>query len=223
MRKQAKAEQRGDRMLYPPSRIFLTLLSLISPTFALAQTSLDDITSQLESQKSELDEVDALLADPDKNRRIAAMELLLKSGNPVFVSRAKEVGLFSSDPEMQAAALKAIFDAGGPFRLVVDYSGVADKDSGIKEWLSRRGNWDDTAKTGVFLFTTQPYDPEKKCWRFPDDWSCAIALSGLTVSLPDWSRAEGIFELSSDGTLSGNFRTTSGNGVSLPAKIELTE
>lgn len=194
-------------------------------TPAAAQTSLADIKAKLAGKTSELAEVDAMLAAPDKNARIAAMELLLASGNPVFVQRAKEVGLFSSDLEMQAAALKAIFDGGGPFRLLIDITTGKEDQTGIRGWLGNgRGTWDAEGKIGLYTFATQPYDEEAKCWKFLRSSDCAIVLSGTTISLADWSYASGNATLNSEGVLEGAFRVTNSSSyIPMPARIPLAD
>jgi hypothetical protein len=190
---------------------------------ARSQDTLSEIKEKLAGKTSELAEVDQLLAHPDKNQRIAAMELLLRSGNPVFVQRAKETGLFSSDPEMQQAALTAVFDSGGPFRLVIDLSGSEDEEHNIKGW-SNQLSWNPESGTAEFVFRTTPFDPKAQCWKFPESNVCAIYLSGATASIRDWHLAAGSFQLGGDGRLSGTFRNTaSRNNVAMPAYIPVAE
>lgn len=206
-------------------QVAILCLFLIMPMLAAsanAQQSLSEIKEKLGQRASELEEVDQMLANPDKNQRIAAMELLLASGNPVFVNRAKEAGLFSSDPEMRNAALKAIFDSGGPFRIVFDFSGKSDEDHGIKDW-SGDVIWNPDTKLGRLVFTVQPYNKEKQCWE-SSGRNCAIYLTGTTVSLRDWRYASGSLELDNSGRLVGTFRATgSSANVPVTAYIPLME
>lgn len=206
--------------------IRLVIAGLLAALFALpgfAQTTLDEITAQLDSQTSELEQVDALLADPDPNRRIAAMELLLESGNPVFVSRATEAGLFSSDTEMQAAALAAIFDAGGPFKLVIDMTAGSEDETGIKRWIGPNGSWDEAETEATYIFRTDPYAPEGQCWPVAGEDRCSIRMSGRTVSINDWRNTAGTFELNASGVLVGSMRYTNGTYNAAPATIPLIE
>lgn len=204
--------------------VAMTLLAAICLTGsgqANAQSSLDDIEKKLGEKTSELDRVDALLASENRNKRIAAMELLIQSGNPVFVSRAKEVGLFSSDPEMRSKALQAVFEAGGPFRLVIELNGDLEENR-MGRWLSQRGSWDDDAKYGSYTFNVDPFDKKVNCWRFKGYNSCAIYLTGDTVSLQDWSSASGSLTLGREGKLEGTFQYKP-NGKSIPASIDLMD
>lgn len=178
----------------------------------------------VDAKTDELQQVDALLRDPDRNRRIAAMELLLKSGNPTFVARAREVGLFSTDPELQRAALGAIFDAGGPFKLVIDLGKSTDEKNGIKSWMGGALAWDDVSGKGIHVFRTSPYDPKKQCWLNADNLQyCSLNIVGRTITLTLWQQGIGTFELGGDGSLTGWVRYTNGMLDPVPATIPLAE
>lgn len=190
-----------------------------APSFA--QSSLADIEKKLSEKTSELDRVDELLSSENRNKRIAAMELLILSGNPVFANRAKEIGLFSADPEMRSKALQAVFNSGGPFRLVLELNGDLESNR-MGQWLSQRGSWDSEAKFGNYTFTVDPFDKKKNCWRFKGYSSCAIYLTGDTISLQDWSSASGSLTLGREGRLEGTFQYKP-NGKSIRASIDLME
>lgn len=206
-----------------------SVLGLVAASFVLcggirAETKLDDIVAAVNAGQSELDKVDALLADTNRNKRIAAMTLLLKSGNPTFVARAKEIGLTSADTEMQAAALAAIFDAGGPFKLVFDLSQTEDDKDGVKDWVGGEGSWDEVSQRALFVFKTKPFDPKKKCWMpSHTDSYCAFTIVGRTISFGPWSYGVGSFELSAEGKLVGTFRHSNGDYVPVTAEIPLME
>lgn len=205
------------------------VLGLLAVSLALgggarAETKLDDIISAVNAGQSELDKVDALLADPNRNKRIAAMTLLLKSGNPSFVARAKEIGLTSTDTEMQAAALGAIFDAGGPFKMVFDLSKSDDEKNGVKNWLGGDGSWDEGSQRALYVFKTKPYDPKKKCWTPANtDTYCAFTIVGRTIAFGPWTSGVGSFELNGEGKLVGAFRNTNGDNVPVAVEIPLME
>jgi hypothetical protein len=190
---------------------------------ASAQSSISDITAQLDARFSEMTQVDALLADEDANRRLAAMELLIKSGNPVYAKRATEVGIFSSDVELQRAALRAVFDAGGPFRILINYGGSTDEQNGIKRWLGSNGSWNDTTKIATYIFQTTSFDDKQQCWTFKDSSRCAFTMIGSTISIDTWSNAVGNFELDTSGKLVGIFRYSNGNYAAVPATIPIVE
>lgn len=208
-------------------KYLLVLLSLLSGIgVASAQQSLAEIQAAVAATSSELDQVDAMLADVDPNRRLAALQLLIASGNPVYMKRAKEVGLLSSDPEMQRVALAATFDQGGPFRLELDLSNAGEAEGVLRDRIADyNGNVDETRKLGQVTFSTGPYDPAMKCWPFPGDDNCAIIPSGAAYSLNGWRYGAGSLQLQPDGTLLGSFSVNrSGSSrLSAPARVPLAE
>jgi hypothetical protein len=200
------------------------LMGMLSGTrVAWADSSpLDQITAAINGQQSELEKLDALLRDPDRNRRIAAITMLLKSGNPLYVQRAREAGLASSDVEMQAAALGAIMDSGGPFKLVVDISGTEDDQDGIKSWMGSEGNWDDAIGKAIFVFRLGEFDKKNGCWKRPGINACGVTIVGSNIIF-QWPPATASFQLSGEGSLEGLLRNTNGDNKPVPAKIPLIE
>jgi hypothetical protein len=195
--------------------------ALTSAVNGMSASSIDDIKAKLGAKKSEIDEVDKLLSDEDRNARIAAMELLLESGNPIFVSRAKEVGLFSSEIEFRTSALKAIFQGGGPLLIKLQLNGDGEKNGGISWLKNQKGDWTPDGKTGQYSFSLSPFDEEAKCWKFLANGNCAIYLTGDTISLRGWSDASGSLTLGGDGKLIGTF--VPGGGKPIPAEIDLSK
>lgn len=182
-------------------------LGLIAATAtpALAQKSLADIQAEVAAGSSDLAQVDAMLADPDPNKRIAAMVALLGSGNPVFIQRAKEAGLLSSDVAMQTTALKATLDAGGPLQIDLSLAGLESKAlSGWQERIVSYGTLGADGKTASYTVNVAGYDPENKCHKVLNDGSCMLWLDGtvLTISLP--ASVKATVRLDTSGAMSGS-------------------
>lgn len=204
---------------------------LVALTFFLAvstpvgaQAVLDEIEAKIGSRAEELQRAESLLADPDPNRRIAAMEALLKSGDPAFIDKAKEVGLFSDDPRLRAAAIRAIFDAGGTFRAEFDIP-VDDADlTAIHNWLRTfNGSWSEDGSTGYFGFTLGDFDEKQDCWKWLDSNDCALRMSGEEVLTADWSfniSGSSAMRLDETGALTGAF-LVNGRGTPVTIRIPL--
>lgn len=202
----------------------LMLAGMLSATPAMAQLSLDDIEKQMAGGKTELDRVDALLAVEDANQRITAMGLLLQTGNPVYMRRALQIGLLSSDPDMQLEALKARLDAGGPLRFEVDMSALSG--DGLKAWtrlLAGEGTVSVDGKLGTFVLDMAGYDTDKRCHvQVGNSRYCLAQIAGAKVSFPiaNWSRLQGVAALGPDGALTGEFNY---DGYFAPVRIPLVE
>jgi len=190
---------------------------------AQAQLSLEDIEAQLSAGASELDRVDQLLALENANQRIAAMTLLLQSDNPLFVRRARQVGLLSSDPDMQLAAVKAVLDAGGPMRFEIDFSGLSGDD--LKRWtamVSDNGTVSVDGKLGTLVFDVERFDAEDKCYATRNSSYCFAQIAGAKVSFPMgfWSQVQAVAALGPDGALAGEI---SYDGRIAPFRVPLVE
>ena len=161
----------------------------------------------------ELRQFEEVLNGADADRALRAMRFMLASGKPRLVRRAMEFGLFAAEPLFRHEALRAIFEAGGPFRIEVDLSGPQADESkmlGTVLYWGGSNNLDGTA--GYYVFSTDPYDSEDRCWKFEDSSKCAFYLTRDVVSLKDWTYASGNLVLSSSGVLEGNIQNTNGPG-----------
>lgn len=205
--------------------IVILICTLAGAGSVMAQTSLAEIQAAVAATTSELEQVDAMLADADPNRRLAALQLLIGSGHPVYMKRAKEVGLLSSDPEMQRVAIAATFDQGGPFRLELDLSQLSGETSLHDLIEDYGGSIDDSIKLGRVTFSTLPYDHEKKCWPSANSDRCLIIPTGAAYSLDGWEYGSGSLQLQPDGTMLGSFNFVRGGytRVGAPARIPLAE
>lgn len=174
-------------------------------TSAFAQMSLDEIEASVGGMSDEMARVDALLAEPDQNKRLAAMKMLIQSGNPLYESRARETGLFSSEKEMQRVALAAIFDGGGPFRADFSLSGVDEDEAKIRSWIKYvGGTLFEDGKMGQVTIYTSAYDEERKCWPLKSNENhCAFTPTGDYYVL-DWDMSfRGTLALTTEAVLAG--------------------
>lgn len=201
-----------------------TLLALVflasSASHVAAQSTLDEIEASIGGRATELERVETLLSDPDPKRRIAAMEAVLKTGDPAFVRRAKEVGLFAADPQLRQIAVKAIFDAGGAFRIDTD---APSKDSTkIHDLVIFHGGNVSADGGGTIQFVlTGDFNVENRCWTNRNG-NCSIRQTGETVHLVDWSYGSGSFQLDESGVLQGTMLYR-GSGKPIGARIPLFE
>lgn len=194
--------------------VLVAFLGGFAPPLASAQTSLDDIEAKLSTATDELRRVDAILADSDANKRVAGMQLLLASDNPVFVKRAREAGLFSSDPYMREAALKAILDAGGSLTFVLDTRKLS-KDN-MEAWLDKLSEEGPVAADGssiTLTFNVGPYVEESNCYVILTTTKCFLTRDGTSLALGWWffRTMQGRVSLSQDGKLVGELSLATNN------------
>jgi len=73
----------------------------------IAQTTTAPSADRIRAQSQRMREYRALLADPDSNVRLAALDEMLKSSEPALRELAFEAGFASADQNMRALALRA--------------------------------------------------------------------------------------------------------------------
>ena len=83
-----------------------TVTLLFSPTPVYAQTSAAEMLEQARARSREMEELKAVLNGPDQNMRLAAFDVMVKSGDEAMRQVALDLGLASADPLMQAMAFK---------------------------------------------------------------------------------------------------------------------
>jgi len=106
----------------------ITALAGALPALASAQSvSLEEFAAQVDERAQTLGGYRAYLTDPDPNRAMAAMEIMLESGEPGLVQMALSEGLYSPNPEMRQTALKAYMAGKPSIGLYFDGSAVTEE------------------------------------------------------------------------------------------------
>lgn len=184
-----------------------TLLSGAAPTAAQSLfeqfQSQEDMTSEERAARSEaLRQFAAILNGSDRQRALEAMEFMIANGDEEIHNFALEYGLFSPDPYVRAAALRAVLDNKTHFRLdVTHHSGADGKEGVLLNYVG--GTYFPDTKSGNFIISVGTYDPERECWPYTDRDECAFYVTGTTVTLSNLSRIVGSATLTDAGDLEG--------------------
>ncbi len=89
----------------------LACLLALSAIGAQAQVSLDELDEAMNARDDEMSAFRERLNDPEPNRALAAMRLLIEQGDSDQRQMAIEHGLSSTDPEIRVAAVGAILQS----------------------------------------------------------------------------------------------------------------
>lgn len=183
-------------------------------TPAAAQSlSAADILAKVEEKVGGGNEFQALLNDPDPARSMAAMEVMLESGDAKLVRMALDFGLYSPNPVVQRMALDGFF-AASP-NLGIYFSGeVAAKDNSYRSNIEgqMRGSVDSKG-VGFVTLKVGAYSPERQCYfhdRSDSDCFLSVTDSGVAMTL---LQQTGILRLNDAGELSGEISWTNVDGV----------
>ncbi|WP_281968343.1 HEAT repeat domain-containing protein [Roseovarius nanhaiticus] len=170
--------------------VLLPACFILASVHALAaQTiSLDELKAQIEQKVSSEDEFRTLLNDPDPARSIAAMELMMASGDPGLERMAREFGVFSSDPVVRRLAIEAWLKSGPVLNITYDGSGT--ESAYFKSYFQNNKGSVDGDKRGFTSFPINGYDEANDCYVYAAGNACAMRITdvGPSVFLSDsWS------------------------------------
>jgi hypothetical protein len=163
--------------------------------------------AQIKARAQRIKDMRALLSDPDQNVRLAALDEMIKSGDPVMQEVAFETGFASADSAMRSVALRA--KLAKIKSLTIEVSPPSGGDAANA--LNRVGG-----QTQVFPIRT--FDATTGAIVFDGYNPPTGQLSGSELSI----RRDNVaarFRLESGATLKGTI--TGSNATTLPAIIRL--
>lgn len=185
-------------------RIFMTVLLAFVPTLTLAQNlSVGDISKLVDVAQSANGEYRALLNDPDPERALLAMKVMIEQGDADLQKIALDHGLFSTDASVRRVALEAFFRS-KPF-LAITADGKAaleDNETNLRVYVERAGGTvDPTGKVSLNHLMGE-FDDKQNCFVYAGGDHCMVRISDATVSFRHhelWSD----LTLGTDGKLTG--------------------
>jgi len=195
---------------------------LFGTSLAFAQSmTVDEIKALVDQRVGALDEYQELLNDPDSRRAMAAMTIMLESGDPDLVRMGKQYGLFSPDTAVKQTALKAFFDS-EPLIEVVMTAPKSGRDNFIRSIRQEDGSSRPDG-TAYVSFKLGSEDPSKSCYVYPNTGGlCAIRLNSGVVSYNFYNDGWGELKLTDTGSLEG-FIPVSGAGEPIAATIKIAQ
>jgi hypothetical protein len=165
--------------------------------------SLEELDLHMEERDRQLDAFEARLNDPDREKALAAMKLLIEKGDPEQRRLAIRHGLYSPDLATRSTVLRAILDSNPS--LVIHINPLQEEPSTyyfreIKAW-SGSLQVDNSAS---ILMKIAGYDAKEDCWIYKWGASspCGARLTADVVSLNfggSWSQ----YTLNAQGELVG--------------------
>ena len=189
-------------MLRPMTLSTITALALLTLTTpAAAQVTLEQLDAAADAKDASMEEFRKRLNDPDPDRALAALHLLVSKGDADQRRMAIRNGLQSTDRAIRATTLRAIFDSEPSLRAVFDpvaeeptvyYSRTVHGNSGII----------DADGTASVTFKVNGYDAENACWTHKRQEYCLLRLRGDIVSL-NFGDSWGTYTLNGSGQLVG--------------------
>jgi len=171
-----------------------------SPLYAQS-LSAADILKQVDEKVSGLNDYQALLNDPDPARSMAAMEIMINSGDTILERMALEYGIYSPNPSVQRAALDAYF-ASKPTLDVYFDAGSSNSDWRFYKPLTQAGGSILQDGTGYMPSGVGAFDPDQNCYLKAGQEQCRARVTDNGVSVHFWNNWYNL-KLNDQGELSG--------------------
>ncbi|MEQ6250076.1 hypothetical protein ABMC89_14375 [Sulfitobacter sp. HNIBRBA3233] len=179
---------------------FLAAALCAMGTLGSAQT-FEEIISNAEKQVEDIGKYQLALQNPDPRMQYALIQQMLKLEDPALQRIAKEHALFSTNPVMREAAIKAILDSSPNLR--IQFAGDRSAALNIAAWVTDNG--------GTYLENQGQVLYRVRAARGADCWggekSCYIRQVGnaiqLTPSFPNRKKISAVLNLGNDGVMRG--------------------
>jgi hypothetical protein len=157
-----------------------TLALAFAGTAQAQGLTLSDLSAAVDVDASEIAGFRAALADPDPNRALAAMRILMASGEPLLVNLALEAGLSAPDGVMRKSAFEA-YVATRPTLLA---HAEIDGDFGEKfrSWIELSGGSVASETTGTLTLAIGPWDEDQRCYLRAAQDTCQTRVADGQLS-----------------------------------------
>jgi hypothetical protein len=175
----------------------LVFVSLFVGNTAWAQ-SFEDTVAAAQQQAGDLTRYQQALQNPDQRMQYALVQQMLVHSDPAIQRIAKEHALFSTNPVMREAAVKAILDAGSTLRFQVAVT--SELSDGVASWLNEVGGVFDAGRGEALIAAPPAVDSD--CWGTKKG-SCTFQQVGNTLQY-NYRSIRVVVTLGNDGILRGS-------------------
>lgn len=194
-------------------------LGLLGATANAQTMTPEEILAQIEAKVSAQNPYQALLNDPDPDRSLAAMEVMIESGDPQLGQLAVEFGMLSANPEVRRTALHGIMSTQPVLTLVLDGTEIENSnfDNTIQRFLAGSVSGENV---GFAPIAFGPWNPEESCYIYRAANACGLTVNAQGFFLKIQDTASVQLNFVEDGSLAGSgFLYNVGNGVPMTMRL----
>lgn len=185
--------------------IVIGLVIFASSETANAQTpTAAELLARIDEKVAAQNPYQALLNDPDPQRSLAAMEVMLESGDPTLIKMATEFGLLSPNPQVQRVALHGIMSTQPVLTLRLDGTEIESPNfkNSIQQWL--KGSVTDE-KLGYAPIGFGEWSEANSCYVTKVDKACGMTMTSDGTFLKIGNTTASVqLNLGADGVLTGS-------------------
>jgi hypothetical protein len=197
------------------SRLALSLVFVLGSIVSVSAQSFDEVVSAAQGAVGDMAKYQEALQNPDQRFQYAMIQQMLKLPDPALQRIAKEHALFSTNPVMRQAAIKAILDSGATLR--IQFAGVEEGTTNIRNFILRSGGTYSTGKGAVLI--TVPAAVSDACWGNAN--ACFFKQVGNSLQYTPGGYITSVMDLGNDGILRGT--VSYGQDETMQIQIDLKE
>jgi len=204
--------------------IFCLAMMILSTSMTNAQSlTPEQILAQIEERISAQNPYQILLNDPDPQRSLAAIEIMLGSGDQTLITMATEFGLLSPNPLVQRIALEGVLSTRPILTIRLDGSEIQEQNfvNTVLRFLNGTVTPDNI---GFVQFAIGEFDETAGCYLSRNGQRCLITVNadGVFISAYDPDNLRGRMVADGSGALTG-FTTLYQTASPVPATISLLD
>lgn len=177
-----------------------TVLAFVAATFAtsLHAQSFEEVMQAAQSNVGEMSRYQEALQNPDQRFQYALIQQMLALEDPALQRIAKEHALFSTNPVMREAAIKAILDSGSTLRMQI--AATSETYQNVSNFISSQGGTF-VNNQGEILWRV-PKALGAECWGLKD--KCMFRQVSNSIQFNPGSYINATLTLGNDGVMRGN-------------------
>tara|TARA_R110002073_G_scaffold940_7_gene6996 strand:+ start:32877 stop:33494 length:618 start_codon:yes stop_codon:yes gene_type:complete len=186
---------------YARQLIAVLLCSSVVAVSAVAAPGADELIAQAQERAAKITEYREVLNHPDQNVRLAALDIMLKSEDPVMREIAYNQAFISADETMRAVALRNRLKDLSEFTFTLS---LTEKPTELEKTAILEN------LQGIYGIAINAYDVDSgKISEFNDYYRNTGQVSGTSLVLDDANKScRGDFTLGDGPTLVGTFTCT---------------
>ena len=156
--------------------VIITLFVMTQSALAQSLTP-EQILEMVNERVAKLNPYKELLSDPDPERSLAALEIMMESGDKVLMRMALEYGLLSTQPTVKRAALESFIKTQPTLIVELDGSGVKAESFRKRIKSSHFGNVS-ADLTGYWRIPVGEYNEPEQCFKYRGEKKgCVVAIT----------------------------------------------
>lgn len=204
------------------SRLALVTLVTLATAPAQAQTlTAEQLRALVDERVAAQNPFAELLNDPDQARSLAAMEIMLESGDPALVRMALEFGLLSTNPTVKRIALESFLRTRPVLSIRFDGSEL-EEDRYFKTRMTGKDVTLTPENIGYWRMQVGDWNAERGCYMLATGADCFVTVNTDGVILQSQGYMTSRLVIGGEGSLEGS-ATLYQVGTPVPASVRLID